>query len=102
MNLPIIHDQDQTVMMIQTKWTGIINPVLNLPPNQGRMLVNVQLKSGNNSINHGLGRPLQGWIVTRMIGSFVQLYDVQNTNNMDNLTLILNSSGNGAVNLWVF
>lgn len=37
-----------------------------------------------------------------MIGGFVQIYDKQDTNLMQDLTLILNSSGAGLIDLIVY
>ena len=89
-------------MLMQTQWASQINPVLSFPLNNARIIKNISLLSGNNNINHGLGRKLQGWFVTRMKNAFVQLYDLQDTNQMSDLTLILNSSGAGSIDLVVF
>lgn len=87
---------------MQTMWASKIDPVLEQPLNDAVQLDNVNLVAGNNSINHLLGRKLIGWIVIRMQGAFVQLYDNQNTNLMSDKTLILNSSGTGVISLLVF
>lgn len=88
--------------MLQTSWASQLNPLLSDPLSNSIMLADIVLKTGDNTINHRLGRKLQGYIVTRMQDGFVQLYDKQNSNQMPELTLILNSSGNGKIDLIVF
>lgn len=102
MSLPIFNTSIRELSMMQTQWSSQLNPVINLPLSNGIILTNVALKTGDNTINHKLGRILQGWIVVRMIDGFVQLYDKQSGNKMADKTLVLNSSGNGLVNLLVF
>lgn len=87
---------------MQTNWASQLNPLLSLPLNSSVLLQDIELVTGDNSINHKLGRKLQGWIVTRMIDGFVQLYDKQNDNNMPDKTLVLNASGSGTIDLIVF
>lgn len=87
---------------MQSQWATQIDPILAQPLNRSSILKNVVLASGDNVINHKLGRKLQGWIVVAMHNVFVQLYDKQTTNNMSELTLILHSSGAGLIDLLVF
>ena len=101
MSLPIFKTDDREVMMLQTKWASVINPVLAQPINNGLILTSIKLVTGNNVINHRLGRPLQGWILTS-VNSPVTLYDKQSTNPSTDLTLVLNSSGAATVNILVF
>lgn len=100
--LPRFQSDSREFVQMQSVWASAIDPVLNQPLNSGILLENVNLVSGDNNINHKLGRKLIGWIVVRMQGVFVQLYDKQNTNQMPDKILVLNSSGTGVVNLLVF
>jgi len=100
--LPIFQSESKEMSLLQTQWASQINPILALPQSKSIILKDVSLVSGDNVINHRLGRKLQGWVVTRMKDSFVQLYDKQSTNNMSDLTLVLNSSGSGLIDLEVF
>lgn len=100
--LPIYQSQVKELMLLQTVWASQINPILQLPLSHSLLLQNISLVSGNNTINHKLGRNLTGWLVSRMQDGFIQLYDLQNTNQMKDLTLILNSSDVGIVDLIVF
>ena len=101
MSLPIQHTQDQDLMLMQTKWAASINPVINQPWNSGVLLKSIALVSGSNTINHKLGRILQGWVIVRQ-RSAATVYDTQDTNTMPALTLKLTASANVTVDLLVF
>lgn len=83
------------------RWASILNPLLANPLVNGRILQDEEVASGRNIINHGLGRKLQGYIVT-LNNANVTFYDSQATNQMPDLTLILNASGAATINLYVF
>lgn len=102
MKLPIYQSKDTAVMDLQTNWASAINPVLSQPSNNSLLLQSVKVVSGDNSINHLLGKKLTGWSITRMRGSFVQIYDKQDSNQLSALTLVLNSSGTCTIDLEVF
>lgn len=87
---------------MQTQWSKDLNPVLANALVNGRLVRNQMLGTGNNVVNHGLGRNLQGWFVTRLRGSFSQIYDTQDSNTMPSLTLNLNASAPVSVDLWVY
>jgi hypothetical protein len=101
MNLPIFQTALNDLMLMQTRWASVLNVLLNNASLQSNILKDVKLIAGNNSINHGLGRNLQGWRVVRING-VASLYDLQAQNAAPNLTLILNSSAPVTVNLEVF
>ncbi len=101
MSLPIFKTEDKDLMMLQTKWSSQINPVINSPTNNGSILQNVTLSTGANIINHLLGRKLQGWQIIRQRAS-ASIYDTQDTNQMPTLTLLLTSSATVVVDLYVF
>lgn len=86
---------------MQTNWAQQINPVLALPTNKGLLLQSVSLTTGDNVIDHKLGRKLQGWQIVRQRAS-AALYDKQDANQMPALTLVLNTSANVTVDLFVF
>jgi hypothetical protein len=100
MALPYIQSNNQDIMLLQTKWVPQINPVLASSQVQGLQLTNIPLSSGTNVINHKLGRAYQGYYVTGMHGNFVQLYDTPSP--MPTLTLVLQSSGAGNIDLFVY
>jgi hypothetical protein len=108
MNLPIFQIPEETqgirqgVMLLQTKWAAILNSLIANPSNSMNILPNISLVSGTNTINHLLGHNLRGWIITRMIGSYSEIYDLQNTNQMPGLTLVLVSSAPTICDIGVF
>lgn len=100
-SLPQFQSDDQSLNMMQNRWAAIINPVLTNPVVAGSLLRNVALVVGANVINHKLGRNLQGWFFTR-IRAAAQVYDTQDVNTMQNLTLNLTSDANVVVDIYVF
>lgn len=99
--LPQFQSDSQTLNLLQTQWGSILGPVIRHPLLNGTTLQNVVLQAGDNVINHGLQRPLQGWFVVRQRGAGT-FYDLQDTNVSPELTLLLNSSANVSVNLYVY
>jgi len=92
---------EQTLPQLQTKWKSQIDPVLAQPWNQGLILPNVSLINGTTTVNHLLGRKLQGWNVIRKRAS-ASVYDNQDSNPTPASTLLLVSSAAVVVDLWVF
>lgn len=102
MSLPTFQSSIREITLLQSTWSQALNPLLSSPINSNVFIQNVALQTGDNVINHLLGRKLQGWIVVRMKDGYVQIYDKQSTNSMPDKTLVLNSSGNGNIDLLVF
>jgi hypothetical protein len=87
---------------MQTQWKADIDPALASPLWQGQQLTGVMLTANaTTTINHGLGRALQGWFLTGISGAST-IYDLQMTNPSTNKTLILHSSAAVTVSIWVF
>jgi len=99
--LPVFKSEDKDFMMMQTKWSGELNPLIRLPIIQGQLLENVELATGQNVINHRLGRKLRGYIIV-LKDTNRDIWDSQASNERSNLTLLLESSGACIVSLWVF
>lgn len=68
----------------------------------GVQLPNVTLLPGSNTINHTLGRVLQGWFFVRFRGLPGQIYDTQDANPTPDKTLLLTSPGGVLVDIWVY
>lgn len=100
--LPQFQTKLLELSLMQNRWAEIIQPVVDKPFNSGLILESITVASGDNIINHKLGKKLQGWIVKRMRNGFIQLYDKQDSNIMPDRTLVLNSSGSGLIDLIVF
>lgn len=88
------HDADN-------KWAAILNPVVANPIVNSLILKDIVLASGDNVINHRLGRKLQGYIIVG-INAATTIYDKQATNQMPQLTLVLNSSASATAQILVF
>lgn len=98
--LPIFQTTDKDLSLLQTKWASQLNPLLSSPLSNGRIINSIALQSGANTINHGLGRPLQGWIVTRLNAN-ESIWEASLSDN-PSLTLLLNTSGACTASLYVF
>ena len=100
-SIATVQTTDRTVNQLQSNITQAVNPVINNPIVQGTILKNQSLNSGNNIINTGLNKQLQGWIIIRQRGA-ASFYDQQDSNSNSNNTLILNSSAAVSVDIYVF
>jgi len=85
---------------MQTRWKAEIDPVLSNPANSINILKNVSLTTGSNTINHLLGRVMQGWFIVDQQEA-ASIYR-PSTAPFNDLTLTLVSSANVTVNLGVF
>lgn len=101
MSLPIFHGVSKDLSLLQTNWASIINPVIDLPLVRGFILQRVILTVGSNTINHLLGRKLQGWTIVRQRAQ-ASIYDNQDQNQQAALTLILVSDAVVTVDIYVF
>lgn len=86
---------------VQDNIDTAFNPFLNSEIVDGILLTNIPLVTGVNEINHKLGRILQGWIPVGQSAN-ANIWDSQATNIRKARTLILNSSANLTISLWVF
>lgn len=96
--LPLIQSTDRTLMLLETQWSQMLNPVLALPLNQGLVLKSVSLANGTTVLNHLLGRMLQGWFIVDINGPAL-VYRSQPKNN---LTLTLTSNASVTADIFVF
>ena len=87
--LPIIQDPSQTLMLIQTRWASLLNPLLKRTIVNGVQLSNVTL-NGTLMIPHKLARLPLGWFLTD-INAPVSVY---RSAAYDTKNLTLTSSGN--------
>ena len=101
MSLPTFNTTDRIFAMMQDQWSTQLDPVLANPLVAGRLIRNVSLLTGDNTINTLLSRKLQGWIIVGQT-AVSSVFDKQATNAMSDKTLILNASAPVTVSLWVF
>lgn len=97
-NLPIFQMPDRNLMLLQNSWKAAITPTLQLEINQGLLLTDIKLKTGDNVINHHLGRKPNGYFIADQDAS-ASFY---RNKPLDNLTLTLNASAPVTIRLWVF
>jgi hypothetical protein len=98
LSLTIFNSSLPELSLLQTSWASSLNPLLTNPLNGVNILKNVVLKSGNNQINHLLGRVQQGWFLTDIQGSAT----VYRSKPFNDSFITLNSSANVTVNIGVF
>lgn len=96
-----VQTTDRVIGQIQSNIITPLNLILSNPITDGILLQNVTLSSGDNSINHKLGRKLQGWFIVRQRAS-ASIYDKQDSNSLPDKTLSLNASAQVTVDLYVF
>src|SRR6185437_7914444 len=96
-----IQSADRVVNQLQQNIIPPLQEVIANPVVCGVIIQNVNLVSGLNTVNHGLGRTLQGWSAVR-VRSQCQLWDSQDSNNSPAQTLLLNSNAAVTVDLLVF
>lgn len=97
----LVHTNDRNTNQLQQNLTQALGPFLKSPLLNGYIIESVALLSGDNIIQHGLGRDIQGWIVT-LKNADESIYDKQSTNETPQTTLVLTSTGTVTVNLYVF
>lgn len=100
--LPQFQSDDRVFNQMQQQWASQLNTLLKNPSLQSSILQSIQLSSGDNTINHKLGKKLTGWRIIRQRGVASNFYDKQDDNPRPELTLILNSSAAVSVDLEVF
>jgi hypothetical protein len=81
-----------------TRWSSILNPFVANPSNNSSVLSNISLTVGINSINHLLGRTMQGWFLVdqNSVGT------VYRSAPLNDKTLTLTSSAAMTVSIGVF
>ena len=87
---------------IQTNIAASLDPLIKNTQNDSIQLKNIELIAGQiNIVNHKLNRILNGWKIVRIRGS-ATVYDEQDSNLSQNLTLWLHTTDNVVVDLEVF
>ncbi len=90
------------VQKLQTNLKQFLRPILKSSIIDGVLVKDLTLVTGSpNTVKHTLGRKLQGWIVVRQRASAI-IWDDQDTNMIPSSTLVLQTSANVTVDLWVF
>lgn len=98
MALTLFKTKDIPFQLMQSAWSSQINPLLKNPSLQNLILPNIALSNGATTINHMLGRMMQGWRIIDINGA-ATIYRSQPLNS---LTLTLTSNAAVTVSLEVF
>lgn len=81
------------------QWAAAINPILSNALVSGKIIQSINLVANTpKTINHGLGRMMQGWFVTDTIAAA----NVWRTQNFNPLAITLEASANTTISVWVF
>ena len=96
--LPLIKDNNQALMLVQTQWKAQLDPVLASPITAPLVIANIFLASGTTVVNHKLGRKMQGWILTDINGAA----QVHRSAPLNDKTLTLTSNAAVTCNILVF
>lgn len=96
-----IQTQNYELSRVQDNVANAFAQVLGNPLTSGQVVGPFTLAVGSNTVSHGLGRPLTGWIQIRSSAA-TSLYDAQKSNTNSGQTLLLNSSAISTVSLFVF
>ena len=96
-----LNTQDELQNRIQDNTKKAVASVSSNPIVQGSILSGVSLKSGDNTVDHKLGKKLTGWFIVSIRGA-ATIYDKQDSNAQPSQTLVLNSSTAVSVDIFVF
>jgi hypothetical protein len=95
MSLP----QKLTLPLMQTQWASQLNPVLSNPSNKSSLITGIVLVANTpQTINHKLGRQMQGWEVADKNANAI----VWRTQPFNASTITLESNANVTINIRVF
>lgn len=94
-------ETNRVINTVQDNVHAAVQPVLKNPLTYGTTLKSVSLVTGSNQINHTLGEKLNGWIITRK-RAVADIFDTQDSNAMPDKTLLLTSSANVVVDIFVY
>lgn len=99
--LKTVQTSDRVLNQIQDNTAAVVNPIVANPILNGILITEVELTTGNNVINHKLGRPLEGWILVRQ-RSQADIWDDQDDNATPQYTLDLVTDADTSVDLYIF
>lgn len=100
-NIPKVQTPDRLTNQLQQNVATALKPITSNPQTQGSTLQSVSLVTGTNTVNTNLNRELQGWQIVRQRGP-ASIYDDQDSNDNTKQTLILISSADVSVDIYVF
>lgn len=88
------------IQRLQDALSKVFNAIQTKQILDGRLVSNVEIASGTiTELDHGLQRPVRGWIVVDKNANAVVW---TSASEIPNRTLNLNTSANVTISLWVF
>ena len=96
-----INSPDELLNRVQDEVSNSISQLLRTEILDGRLIQNVTLTAGINSVEHRLDRPILGWMITRKRAD-ANVWDSQDNNGIPTRFLDLNASADVVVDIWVF
>ncbi len=88
------------IEQLQNKWAAILDPVITNPICNGIQLTDIKLSTGVNTIDHKLGRKINGYIITSMYDVAASIF--RQASQMPEKTIVLNSSAGTTIDLYVY
>lgn len=93
--------QNQELGQLQSNIDDAFTSIQDSPPLRGVLIKGVTLVTGtNNAVDHGMGRAYQGFIISG-INANANVWE-GGTNPQPTTQIVLQSSANCVVNLWVY
>lgn len=93
---------DPVLNQLQQNVITAVNPLLTNPILNGVTLSGVNLSSGDNTIQHRLGRTLQGYLIANQYSPGATIYRKLSSNPGAESVLVLNSSSALTIDLYVY
>lgn len=96
----VIRTTVRDIQKLQDALARVFNAIQTKEILDGRLISDIVIETGTpKEINHGLGKPIRGWIITD-INADANVY--RSASTTPNSTFVLNASANCTVSLWVF
>ena len=101
MAVNVLRTGDDRVDRFQEQVRQAFKELASLDVLRGRRIENVDVTTSGVTLQHGLGRKLLGWTLVRMRAD-ARVWDLQDSNQTPDKTLVLKASAPATVDLWVF
>jgi hypothetical protein len=95
------NSENREIVLLQANVESAFSQNIVSGLNNGILLENVELESGDNSVNHKLGRKIKGALVVAG-GDGATIYNKILTDTELETKFTVNASADCTVNLWVF
>ena len=100
-NFTQIWSPNEEVTRLQSHIKTTLNPLLELPIQDGILIKGLSIETTDTRVNHGLGREYEGFIITRLQSNAV-IYESSTTNDDKNLFILLKGSGAATADIYFF